>query len=258
VASYEEYPVETVEENAEGYTVALLSSAVNDQFVEVYFNLSPAEDYIENFGSISIMCSQGNSWRLCAPVPRDRNLEYNGESQPEDFLYDSETKTLTMECSFSLNDIDKDEPFTTVVKRWPEETELGSFTFNVSDSLETRTCLFPQPVEFSGDGAEVSGRVLGIVLHPTGATWLVDSENKEALYQGNADMDTQTLWLSTLAEALSGRLNMSDGTAFEIYSGESSSLENGIIKCYTFWDMQTIDINKVSSISLCGETIELD
>jgi hypothetical protein len=113
-------------------------------------------------------------------------------------------------------------------------------------------------VEFSGDGAEVSGRVLGIVLHPTGATWLVDSENKEALYQGNADMDTQTLWLSTLAEALSGRLNMSDGTAFEIYSGESSSLENGIIKCYTFWDMQTIDINKVSSISLCGETIELD
>jgi hypothetical protein len=263
VASYEEYPVETVEENAEGYTVALLSSAVNDQFVEVYFNLSPAEDYIENFGSISIMCSQGSGWRLCAPVPRDRNLEYNREIDteklnPEDFLYDSETKTLTMECSFSLNDIDTDEPFTTVVVRWPEKTELGSFTFNVSDSLETRTCLFSQPVEFSGDGAELSGRVLGIVLHPTGATWLVDSENKEALYQGSADVEAQTLWLNTLDEALSGTLNMSDGTSFEIYSGESSSLEDGIIKCYTLWNVQTIDIDKVSSISLCGETIELD
>lgn len=281
VTSYVEYPVPTEEDGAapEEMTVTLLSSSFNGAFVNVYFNVSPVDESVLNYAadadSITIAGSMGDGWNISQLIPRDSGYQWNKETDPftlDDFLYDRETKTATLVNSFSLQNLKTGEPIAVTVKRWPDEKELGSFTIKIPE-LETRTCLFAVPLEFSNEELEGGGRgqVLGIELNPAGMLFLVEHEDSESLYgnvEGVENLSQEererrqllnATWSRAVDKVTRGTLHMADGTDFEVLGCNScSSYENGLAKWFADWPMQTIDINAVTAITIDGTRIELN
>jgi len=281
VTSYVEYPVPTEEAGPvpDEMTVTLLSSSLNGAFVNVYFNVSPIDESVLNLAndedSITIACSMGDGWRVSQLIPRASGYRWNKETDPfnlDDFLYDRESKTVTLVSSFSSQNLKTGEAATVTVEQWPDEKELGSFTIKIPEP-ETRTCLFDVPLDFSNEELENGGRgqVLGIELNPAGMLFLVEHEDSESLHGNGKDFEKlsqeerdriqlmNATWSRAVDKVTRGTLHMADGTDFEVLGCNScSSYENGIAKWFADWPMQTIDINAVTAITINGTRIDLN
>lgn len=277
VTSYVEYPVPTEEEGAEPgeMKVTLLSSSLNNEFAQVYFNVSPIDEAVfEQQDGFAIDCSIGDGWRGSQLIPKTSGYTWSSETDSlnlDDFLYDRESKTVTMVCSFPLRSLETGKSIELTVRQWPDEKEIGSFSFEVPE-LEIRTCMFPDPLVFTNEELENSGgRILGVELSSTGMTWLLEHDDAERFYYGSAGIRFEELpeaeqewvrqvngpWARTIARVTQGTLHMKDGSDFELPSAEGGAYENGIVKRYSDFYMQTIDINAVTAITIDGTRIEL-
>jgi hypothetical protein len=50
---------------------------------------------------------------------------------------------------------------------------------------------------------------------------------------------------------------MADGSDFTVHPGESGNYEDGIVKRYVSWSMQSINLDDVVSITIGDTTIDL-
>ena len=281
VENYMEYPVPTEEAERGQTTVTLLSSMADEEFIKFYFNISPLEkeEMVEEQGNITLArivlrycCSfNGKTASLVVPV------EENGQ-----VLYDEASKTLTCESSFLLEELAREHagfPLEVTVRRrvggdgirtFDYLEELGRFTIEEGPAMQSRVCLFDTPLEFQCEELGKTGRVLGVELHPSSMTWLLEHEDADRFYYdlehwkelSSEELDwlqaVQAPWANAIDRVARGILHMDDSTDFDVLSAESGIYEDGIVKRYSQWELQTIDINAVTAITVGGTRIELN
>lgn len=281
VENYMEYPVPTEDAECSQTTVTLLSSMADEEFIKFYFNISPIEkeELFEEQGNIILAkivlrygCSfNGKTASLVVPV------EENGQ-----VLYDEASKTLTCESSFLLEELAREHagfPLEVTVRRrvggdgirtFDYLEELGRFTIEEGPAMQSRVCLFDTPLEFQCEELGKTGQVLGVELHPSSMTWLLEHEDADRFYYdlehwielSSEELDwlqaVQAPWANAIDRAARGILHMADGTDFDVLSAESGIYEDGIVKRYSQWELQTIDINAVTAITVGGTRIELN
>ena len=136
--------------------------------------------------------------------------------------------------------------------------------------MQSRVCLFDTPLEFQCEELGKTGRVLGVELHPSSMTWLLEHEDADRFYYdlehwkelSSEELDwlqaVQAPWANAIDRVARGILHMDDGTDFDVLSAESGIYEDGIVKRYSQWELQTIDINTVTAITVGGTRIELN
>lgn len=279
VESYVEYPLPTEGEagpaaGAEELTVTPLSSALNGEFVNLYFNVSPVElSMALPMEDCIVCCVEGGSPQYASGVFIDPDFRFTpGEDtlHQEDVMYDPETKTMTMFCRLWSNEVETGGTAEVRVMLGAEEKEIGRFTIQIPEE-ESRSCLFAQPLPFSAEGLDMSGSILGVELRPSCMYFIVEDKEAEEIYHTPDNFDSLSqeekdhirlingTWARAVARVTGGILHMADGTDFEVPGcNGSSSRENGVSRWYADWPLQTIDINAVTAITIDGTRIELN
>lgn len=239
---------------------ALLSSISGTELDYVYINVYPCEDSILDGGSAFVVSYNGGySWSAAEPASRDGEL-----------MYDEESKALTLRCPhFNSKSTEMILGFSKgyYTQNMEHPVEISRFNLDFSQ-LETRTCIFETPMEFSCEELGKMGYVVGVELSSTGITWLVEHEDAELIY--NIDISAlnydelsqvqslQGPWAGTIDGFLHGSLHMADGSIMEVYGGESKIYEDGVLRCISQFPMSTIDIHAVTAITIGDTTLELN
>ena len=239
---------------------ALLSSISGTELDYVYINVYPCEDSILDGGSAFVVSYNGGySWSAAEPASRDGEL-----------MYDEESKALTLRCPhFNSKSTEMILGFSKgyYTQNMEHPVEISRFKLDFSQ-LETRTCIFETPMEFSCEELGKMGYVVGVELSSTGITWLVEHEDAELIY--NIDISAlnsdelsqvqslQGPWARTIDGFLHGSLHMADGSIMEVYGGESKIYEDGVLRCISQFPMSTVDIHAVVSITIGDTTLELN
>lgn len=278
VESYVEYPLPTEGEagpaaGAEELTVTPLSSALNGEFVNLYFNVSPVElSMALPMEDCIVCCVEGGSPQYASGVFIDPDFRFTpGEDtlHQEDVMYDPETKTMTMFCRLWSNEVETGGTAEVRVMLGAEEKEIGRFTIQIPEE-ESRSCLFAQPLPFSAEGLDMSGSILGVELRPSCMYFIVEDKDAEEIYNLPDDFETLSqeeqeqwrflngTWARAVARVTCGTLHMADGTNFEVPGCNSADRENGVSRWYADWPLQTIDINAVTAITIDGTRIQLN
>lgn len=280
VENYMEYPVPAEEVETGQTTVTLLSSIADEEFVNFYFNISPIERdaVLTDAGEIDYTAMERFS---CTFDGRTGScvLPLREKGSP---AYDEASKTLTCKSSFLLAELERENagfPLEVTVVRsvggdgvrtFDYLEELGRFTIEEGPALQSRICLFDTPVDFTCEELGKTGRVLGVELHPSSMTWLLEHEDADRFYYDLSHWQAlsaeesdwlqavQVPWANAIDQAARGILHMADGTDFDVLSAESGIYEDGIVKRYSQWELQTIDINTVTAITVCGTRVELN
>jgi hypothetical protein len=288
VTSYEEYPVPTDEPEPEEvqaaeddgqWHVTLLSTVIENEFLVFYYNLSPMEPeevpYINHLNHEISSTYDGVWYSGTTPV------EENGET-----VYDAATKTVTMRGVIYLKSVsNEDFPLTVTIthdvnQRLREDgvvefdyiEEYGSLVIpSLKAETNVRKFMFDTPVEFQCEELGKSGRILGIELTPTGATWLLEHDDSDRFYYSAKGLTWAELseeeqawqrqvngpWAKAIDEATWGTLHMADGSDFTVYPGESGNYVDGVVRRYTSWSTKSINLDDVVSITIGDTTIEL-
>jgi predicted secreted protein len=286
VTSYEEYPVpsnepeevQTVEDDGQWH-VTLLSTVIENELLVFYYNLSPMEPeevpYINHLNHEISSTYDGMSYYGTTPV------EENGET-----VYDAATKTVTMRGIVHLIDVSSDDfPLTVTIVHFANARlrddgveefdyieEYGSLVIpSLKAETNVRKFMFDTPVEFKCEELGKSGRILGIELTPTGATWLLEHDDSDRFYYSAKGLTWAELseeeqewqrqvngpWAKAIDDATWGTLHMADGSDFTVHPGESGNYEDGVVKRYVSWSMKSINLDDVVSITIGDTTIDL-
>ena len=192
VENYMEYPVPSEKAETDQTTVTLLSSIADEEFVNFYFNISPIEKdaVLTDEGEIDYTAMERFS---CTFDGRTGScvLPLREKGSP---AYDEASKTLTCKSSFLLKELERENagfPLEVTVVRsvggdgvrtFDYLEKLGHFTIEEGPALQSRICLFDTPVDFSCEELGKTGRVLGVELHPSSMTWLLDDGYDDRLY----------------------------------------------------------------------------
>jgi hypothetical protein len=291
VTSYEEYPVpsdepeevQTVEDDGQWH-VTLLSTVRGADGLNIYYNLSPIEE-----DELPIINSLGHSIEIAYYTNEDDYEHLHGSfpvQENGEYLYDPATKTVTMEDIIVNGELSNAEfPFKVRIVHAVNEhlredgvtefdyfEEYGSFEIN-SPKTETNVLkfMFDTPVEFKCEELGKSGRILGIELTPTGATWLLEHDDSDRFYYSAKGLTWEELseeeqawqrqvngpWAKAIDEATWGTLHMADGSDFTVYPGESGNYVDGVVRRYTSWSTKSINLDDVVSITIGDTTIDL-
>lgn len=278
VESYVEYPAPTEKEVLSAgtgeITVTPLSSALNGEFVNLYFNVSPVElSMALPIEDCICCCVDGGTPQFASGVFTDPDFRFiPGEDtlHQEDVMYDPETKTMTMFCRLWSNEVETGGSAEVRVMLGAEEQEIGRFTIQIPEQ-ESRSCLFSQPLRFTSDEMDMTGSVLGVELSPTCMYFIVENEGAELLDYTARGLTWDDLtpeeqeqcrkmnaaWARAVDRVTRGTLHMADGTDFEVPGCNCGNFENGVTKWFADWPLQTIDINAVTAITIDGKRIEL-
>ena len=192
VENYMEYPVPSEKAETDQTTVTLLSSIADEEFVNFYFNISPIEKdaVLTDEGEIDYTAMERFS---CTFDGRTGScvLPLREKGSP---AYDEASKTLTCKSSFLLAELERENagfPLEVTVVRsvggdgvrtFDYLEKLGHFTIEEGPALQSRICLFDTPVDFTCEELGKTGRVLGVELHPSSMTWLLEHEDADRFY----------------------------------------------------------------------------
>ena len=298
VESYVEYDTGT-EENTAGIT--LLSAVADDEVQTVYVNISPAsrEDAMDSLrkDKFAFSIDGGDSFSSAqAYIPSevlqnvsesDKVKAYDPDTGEEieyadpdkiaelalEHAYDKETQTLTLQCQILRSSMDCTKPVE--LRIWgitvrPLEgggadvsldLDYGSVSF-FPTGLETRELMFDTPVAFENSVTGEYGTIEGLIVYPTGLTWLVAHPDAENVYRSDWTEEEkaeyrpqQVSWLNSIDEALSGaKLNFTDRTDFEVPGILNMPFEGGYVRANCAWQ-QTININAIESVEISGQTV---
>ena len=297
VESYVEYDTGTGENTA---GITLLSAVADGEIQQVYVNISPVSP--EEVTACAVTekfvwsIDGGNTFSFAEPyVPKEQftisesdmttfydpdtgveNWHVNPDVVAERMLtyaYDEETQTLTLRCSIlrSLMDVTKSAELRIwgITMRPKDEggtdvsldRDYGSVSFNPT-GLEVRELMLDTPVVFENSETGECGTIEGLIVYPTGLTWLIAHPDAENVYRGDWTEEEkaeyqplQLSWLNSIEEALSGaKLNFTDGTSFAIPVIVHMPFEDGWAKGVTYWK-KTININAIESVEIMGQTV---
>ena len=297
VESYVEYDTGTGENTA---GITLLSAVADGEIQQVYVNISPVSP--EEVTACAVTekfvwsIDGGNTFSFAEPyVPKEQftisesdmttfydpdtgveNWHVNPDVVAERMLtyaYDEETQTLTLRCSIlrSLMDVTKSAELRIwgITMRPKDEggtdvsldRDYGSVSFNPT-GLEVRELMLDTPVVFENSETGECGTIEGLIVYPTGLTWLVAHPDAENVYRSDWTEEEraeyrplQVSWLNSIEEALSGaKLNFTDGTSFAIPVIVRMPFEDGWAKGVTYWK-KTININAIESVEIMGQTV---
>ena len=297
VESYVEYDTGTGENTA---GITLLSAVADGEIQQVYVNISPVSP--EEVTACAVTekfvwsIDGGNTFSFAEPyVPKEQftisesdmttfydpdtgveNWHVNPDVVAERMLtyaYDEETQTLTLRCSIlrSLMDVTKSAELRIwgITMRPKDEggtdvsldRDYGSVSFNPT-GLEVRELMLDTPVVFENSETGQCGTIEGLIVYPTGLTWLVAHPDAENVYRSEWTEEEraeyrplQVSWLNSIEEALSGaKLNFTDGTSFAIPVIVHMPFEDGWAKGVTYWK-KTININAIESVEIMGQTV---
>lgn len=298
VESYVEYDT-GAEENTPGIT--LLSTMADGEFQRVYVNVSPVsrEDVSACAGTAKFAFSVdgGNTFSYAAPyMPQEERLKLNesdlvtaydpdtgGEIRYVDpaavselmleHAYDQETQTLTLQCNILRDEIDCTKPVELEV--WgitmrpgddgsvevSLDRNYGSVSFDPT-GLEVRELMLDTPVVFENSETGQRGTIEGLIVYPTGLTWLVTHPDAENVYRGDWTEEEKAeylpllrSWAGSLDQTLCGaKLNFTDGTSFDIPVIVRMPYEDGWAKGVTYWTA-AININAIESVEIMGQTV---
>ena len=297
VESYVEYDTGTGENTA---GITLLSAVADGEIQQVYVNISPVSP--EEVTACAVTekfvwsIDGGNTFSFAEPyVPKEQftisesdmttfydpdtgveNWHVNPDVVAERMLtyaYDEETQTLTLRCSIlrSLMDVTKSAELRIwgITMRPKDEGgtdvsldhDYGSVSFYPT-GLEVRELMLDTPVVFENSETGECGTIEGLIVYPTGLTWLVAHPEAENVYRGDWTEEEkaeyrpqQVSWLNSIDEALSGaKLNFTDGTSFAIPVIVRMPFEDGWAKGVTYWK-KTININAIESVEIMGQTV---
>ena len=297
VESYVEYDTGTGENTA---GITLLSAVADGEIQQVYVNISPVSP--EEVTACAVTekfvwsIDGGNTFSFAEPyVPKEQftisesdmttfydpdtgveNWHVNPDVVAERMLtyaYDEETQTLTLRCSIlrSLMDVTKSAELRIwgITMRPKDEggtdvsldRDYGSVSFNPT-GLEVRELMLDTPVVFENSETGECGTIEGLIVYPTGLTWLVAHPDAENVYRSDWTEEEkaeyqplQLSWLNSIEEALSGaKLNFTDGTSFAIPVIVRMPFEDGWAKGVTYWK-KTININAIESVEIMGQTV---
>lgn len=297
VESYVEYDTGTGENTA---GITLLSAVADGEIQQVYVNISPVSP--EEVTACAVTekfvwsIDGGNTFSFAEPyVPKEQftisesdmttfydpdtgveNWHVNPDVVAERMLtyaYDEETQTLTLRCSIlrSLMDVTKSAELRIwgITMRPKDEggtdvsldRDYGSVSFNPT-GLEVRELMLDTPVVFENSETGECGTIEGLIVYPTGLTWLVAHPDAENVYRSDWTEEEraeyrplQVSWLNSIEEALSGaKLNFTDGTSFDIPVIVRMPFEDGWAKGVTYWK-KTININAIESVEIMGQTV---
>lgn len=297
VESYVEYDTGTGENTA---GITLLSAVADGEIQQVYVNISPVSP--EEVTACAVTekfvwsIDGGNTFSFAEPyVPKEQftisesdmttfydpdtgveNWHVNPDVVAERMLtyaYDEETQTLTLRCSIlrSLMDVTKSAELRIwgITMRPKDEggtdvsldRDYGSVSFNPT-GLEVRELMLDTPVVFENSETGECGTIEGLIVYPTGLTWLIAHPDAENVHRSDWTEEEraeyrplQVSWLNSIEEALSGaKLNFTDGTSFAIPVIVRMPFEDGWAKGVTYWK-KTININAIESVEIMGQTV---
>ena len=258
--SYVEYPLpedgdEAAGDGVEDIRVTPLSAVSYANTVDIYFNISPIDfRYVIPDEECIELSHDGEHWVYAEPVYSDlapSGISYADITQ-EHVLYDAQTKTATMHCYIHPSRFWESGDAELTVRLFPDDKVIGCFTVEAPE-LETKLCLFDTPLEFSPEGYDGTGRVLGIELSATGVYFLVEMEDFSLM-----DRDENTAWIRAADQVTRGTLHMADGSDFSAPGCNSiQKYENGIAYFYCHWQ-DTIDIHAVTAITIGDTTLQLN
>ena len=258
--SYVEYPLpedrdEVPGDGVEDISVTPLSTVRHNNTVDIYFNVSPIDfKYVSPAEECIELSSDGEHWLFAQPVYSalaPDGISYADITQ-EHVLYDEATGTATMRFDISLAQLAESGSTELMVRLFPDDKLIGCFTVEVPE-LEARLCLFDTPLEFSPEGYDETGRVLGIELSATGVYFLVEMKDFSLM-----DRDENTAWARAADQVTRGTLHMANGLDFSTPGCDSvQKYENGIAYFYCRWQ-DTIDIHAVTAITIGDTTLELN
>ena len=257
--SYVEYPLpennSDVPGSTEDISITPLSAVSYANTVDIYFNISPIDfRYVSPDEECIELSHDGEHWVDAEPVYSDlapSGISYADITQ-EHVLYDAQTRTATMHCYIHPSRFWESGDAELTVRLFPDDTVIGCFTVEAPE-LETKLCLFDTPLEFSPEGYDGTGRVLGIELSATGVYFLVEMEDFSLM-----DRDENTAWIRAADQVTRGTLHMADGSDFSAPGCDSiQKYENGIAYFYCSWQ-DTIDIHAVTAITIGDTTLQLN
>ena len=315
VSGYMEF--ETPEETEAGVT--LLAAYNAGEGVRVYVNVSPVSEeevrtpfyqtptgdgrlyylsYIARVDGIEnpqlAMPAVGSGWEY-APEDMVEEVDENGnhlrrpaeEAQRRRWreeAYDSETQTLTLSFSVSLERLMGAEKFTVQLVSYdnyvPEDEEarfvvsdeeavhrdFGSVTVPVP-APEVVEFTIPKPICFTNPNDEGELRLLGGRITATGFGWIMQFDGMQSILgksdaedadERRAHYEHQVGWINFIDKCVEDAyLVLSDGTT-QPFSGSTGYtwLDNERIMNSSGW-AGTIDVHKVVAVCVAGQTIAL-
>jgi hypothetical protein len=224
------------------------------------------------------------------PIQEDEYLRTH-ETREEllEKYYDADTQSLMLKTEFliSSDPIDWNKPVYMNVKI----IELASLASSFDEPIEEYWARYDPvcvrdygtiPVTISATEylvADFSGKdifikvpstdkalhVLGVNIYASEVEWQVTHEDVDLIYNLPRDDDEafrrgyeQLLeWLSVYDQVLdSSALIMEDGTQIKLSPSESTPYENGVVTLYSHLG-STIDLRKVTAISIMGQEVDL-
>lgn len=197
--------------------------------------------------------------------------------------YDPATKTLTLSCPIPLANIGRSGQVTLELALWDvyqrgtgfdiDACELrselrrsfGTVSFEPA-AKEFRTVRFDEPPEFFNEERGKYGRVLGVDISASKIIWHIVHEEQAAMDDGGKrgeGYETALSWSGCVDRLLrSAVLGFGDGTSLPCGGALAYGTVNGELEFTSHHTAEgqgeiTIDIHKLSSVTIAGQTFEL-
>lgn len=193
--------------------------------------------------------------------------------------YDPATKTLTLSCPIPLANIGRSGQVTLELALWDvyqrgtgldiDACELrrsfGTVSFEPA-AKEFRTVRFDEPPEFFNEERGKYGRVLGVDISASKIIWHIVHEEQSAMDDGGKSgegYEAALSWSGCVDRLLrSAVLGFDDGTSLPCGGALAYGTVNGELEFTSHHTAEgqgeiTIDIHKLSSVTIAGQTFEL-
>ena len=188
--------------------------------------------------------------------------------------YDEETRTLTLMCHVPLSRLtDKGTVQLHVVCLEVREgdfdhpqiiRDFGSVTVCATEHT-VKTVSFDKPPVFVNEETGEEAWVLGVELSYEGAAWLVSFDSMEKVHtrppENMTEAEKQTYyelqrsWLKAEDQVVwSAKINFADGSRMDAPGILRCPYEDGAVRLIGTLGQGTVDLEKVVSVTVCGET----
>lgn len=287
ITDYVEYPIIDEPEEAPAEGVTLLSTMNDGEFQRCWVVINGVTpEMIE-----SLKASEQVDWEGRAlPANGHRYCTVSATIDGENFFdtmphlnvldgYDPVSRTLTTECDLPVRELAQGQKATLrfiiaeIIDYEMDHSEaeimceLGSV--EVERTVQTvRTVWFTKPVTFE-NGAYGKGEILGAEISASGLNWILRHDGVSQMYRSHefadeterlAYLELERSWLTAIEKVERGAvLTLSDGSSREVgLSLSSSQPEGGIVKDNCKFISGTINIDEVVSVTVGGQTFELE
>lgn len=267
VSGYTEYDIdETEEQKAE---IVLLSSVNDGDMQRIYMNISPlteAEVAVYNEDYNFFWSIDGTeTWGLATPkLPSDITLIGNDEirSAVQQYAYDRNTQTLTLECSIDASFL-KEAANALGTDTIPLKVDMkkdgniirsfGPITFTPTEEYIRYFDFGHALYHDEKTGNEIE--IVGLELSPFSAVWNVRYEGAESFHTPEADWEKYAPW-SALEDkvGMESLLVFSDGSYFSTGGALTTPYKNGMVELHCGWG-SAINIDDVQRIVLDNLTL---